>query len=261
MNPILVQVGGIEIRAFTFWIAAGASLCTALIVGRGRAQAIAHLDVVVAAALCGAIGARAGHVALNWAYFAVHTSEIWSLSSGGLNWHGALLGCLLGALGMAQWRRLDAARLRDSLALCLPIAALASWQACVAAACGYGIEVRTLADYPPWLTIEAPDIYGITAPRLNVPLLGMFWSLVLGALALLLAWRNALQGARLWLLIALYALGMALLSGLRGEYVPRWFGMRADQALDLIVAAWSALLCVAALRRQAKERRCANASG
>jgi prolipoprotein diacylglyceryltransferase len=198
-------------------------------------------------------------VALNWAYFAAHTSEIWSLSSGGLNWHGALIGCLLGALGMAQWRRLDVAHLRDSLALCLPVAALVNWQACVAAACGYGVEVRTLADYPSWLAIEAPDIYGIAAPRLNVPLLGIFWSLALGALALLLAWRNALPGARLWLLSALYALGMALLSGFRGEYVPLWFGMRADQALDLIVAAWSVLLCVAALTRQARARKAANA--
>lgn len=260
MNPIVVQALGIEVRAFTFWIAAGAMFCTALIVGRGTARAIAHLDVAVAAALCGAIGARAGHVALNWAYFAAHTSEIWSLSSGGLNWHGALIGCLFGALGMAQWRRLSTTHLRDSLALCLPIAALACWQACADAACGYGVEVRTLADYPSWLAIEAPDVYGILAPRLNVPLLGMFWSLAIGGLALLLTWRATLQGARLWLLVALYASGMAFLSGFRDEYVPYWFGMRADQALDLIIALWSASLCVVELRRQAEERKAVNAS-
>ncbi|MDW8299698.1 MAG: prolipoprotein diacylglyceryl transferase [Anaerolineae bacterium] len=247
MNPIVVQLGGLEIRAFTFWIGLGAALCIALIVWRGRAQPIAHLDVAVAAAFCGVIGARAGHVALNWAYFSAHTGEIWSLSSGGLNWHGALIGCLFGAQAVAQWRKLDSARLRDSLALCLPIGAIVTWQACVEATCGYGVEVRTLADYPAWLAVESPDIYGVIAPRLNLPVLGVAYAGILGIFVLLLTWRRRLSGARLWLVLALYALGMALISGFRAEYVPYWFGVRADQALDLIIALWASLLFVRAL--------------
>lgn len=250
MNPILVQLGGLELRAFTLWIAFGAVLCAALIVWRGRAQPIAHLDVVVAAALCGAIGARAGHVALNWAYFSEHLGEVWSLSSGGLNWHGALIGCLFGAQAAAQWRHLDSARLRDSLALCLPVAAAVTWAACTEAACGYGIEVRTLADYPVWLAVETSDIYGVLAPRLNLPALGIAYAGALGALVLLLARGSWLSGARLWLILALYALGMALISGLRAEYVPYWFGLRADQALDIMVALWAGLLFLRAVHHR-----------
>lgn len=151
----------------------------------GQGAADPALDVVVAAALCGAIGARAGHVALNWAYFSEHIGEVWSLSSGGLNWHGALIGCLFGAQAVAEWRRLDAAHLRDSLALCLPIGAVATWAACAEATCGYGIEVRTLADYPAWLAVESLDIYGVLAPRLNLPLIGAAYAGALGILVLL----------------------------------------------------------------------------
>ncbi|PJF36431.1 MAG: hypothetical protein CUN49_05465 [Candidatus Thermofonsia Clade 1 bacterium] len=255
MNPILVQVAGLEIRAFTFWIGLGALLCAALIVWRGRARPMAHLDVVIAAALGGAIGARAEHVALHWAYFSAHIGEAWSLSSGGLNWHGALLGAVFGALSMARWRRLDAVQVRDSLALCLPIAAAAIWQACAAATCGYGIEVRTLADYPAWLALESPDIYGVVAPRLNLPVIGIALAALSGALGLLLAWRKVLSGARLWLLIALYALSMAAVSGFRAEYVPYWFGLRADQVLDLIIALWAAALCFRALSSRPQERK------
>lgn len=261
MNPIVLQLGGLELRAFTVWIGLGALLCAALIVWRGRAQPIPHLDVVVAAALCGAIGARAGHVALNWAYFSEHIGEVWSLSSGGLNWHGALIGCLFGAQAVAEWRRLDAAHLRDSLALCLPIGAVATWAACAEATCGYGIEVRTLADYPAWLAVESLDLYGVLAPRLNLPLIGAAYAGALGILVLLLTWQRRLSGARLWLSVALYGIGMALISGFRAEYVPYWFGVRADQALDAIVALWAAVLLWRALSHQKKERWLADASG
>jgi phosphatidylglycerol:prolipoprotein diacylglycerol transferase len=244
MNPTLLQFGGLEIRAFTFWLALGGLLSAALVLWRGRAQPLAHLDVITAAAVCGVIGARAEHVALNWAYFSANTAEIFAVSSGGVNWHGGLLGILFGVVAMARWRRLHLPHLLDSLALCLPIGALVAWQACAAAACGYGIEVRTLADYPLWLATEAPDIYGVSAPRLNLPLIGMLFAVLLGVLAVLLIGYGKLQGGRFWLLLALYGLAMAFLSGFRAEYVPIWFGVRADQALDLWIGLWAAALFV-----------------
>lgn len=251
MNPILLQFGGLEIRAFTFWLALGGLLSAALVLWRGRAARMAHLDVVTAAALCGVIGARAEHVALNWAYFSANIAEIFAVSSGGVNWHGGLLGILFGAVAVAQQRRLHLPALLDSLAICLPIGALMAWQACAAASCGYGVEVRTLAEYPLWLAIEAPDIYGVLAPRLNLPLIGMLLALLLGALAVLLIGYGKLHGGRLWLLLALYSLAMAFLSGFRAEYVPIWFGVRADQALDLWIGLWATALFVLHRRRAA----------
>lgn len=244
MNPILLQFGGLEIRAFTFWLAFGGLLSAALVLWRGRAARMAHLDVITAAALCGVIGARAEHVALNWAYFSANTAELFAVSSGGVNWHGGVIGILFGAVAVARWRRLHLPTLLDSLALCLPIGALVAWQACASASCGYGVEVRTLAEYPLWLATEAPDIYGVLAPRLNLPLIGMLLALLLGALAVLLIGYGKLHGRRLWLLLALYSLAMAFLSGLRAEYVPIWFGVRADQALDLWIGLWAAALFV-----------------
>ncbi len=59
------------------------------------------------------------------------------------------------------------------LAFALPWIAAAAWVGCAAAGCAYGAEVRTLADYPPGVTAELRDVYGIAAPRWNTPLYGV----------------------------------------------------------------------------------------
>src|SRR5690606_31172444 len=94
------------------------------------------------------VGARLAHVALQWDYFSAHTGEIIRLTAGGLDWHGALLGGLLGLALVARWRRLPLRLLLDALTPVLPLVALGGWIACWSAACGYGREVDTLANYP-----------------------------------------------------------------------------------------------------------------
>jgi phosphatidylglycerol:prolipoprotein diacylglycerol transferase len=248
MNPVIFQIGPLAVRAFAAWLALAALAAALIVVGAARLRGeppLRWLDCLLIALVFGVVGARAGHVMLHWDYFATHTDEILDLRAGGLDWHGALLLATPAALIMARWRRVSWSALSDALALGLPFAAVAVWQGCAAASCGYGAEVRTLADHPLWLVAELPDIYGTLAPRYNLPPLGTALAAALLALLGALTLFDWLRGGRLGLAVLLYSLAMFALGALRGEGVPTWFGMRADQALDLLTAAAGVGLLVA----------------
>ena len=239
MNEIVFQFGPVVIHAFTAWLMAGVAVGMMLIGGLAaqRGERLAPwLDVILGAVIGGVIGARAVHVWLNWSYFAAHTDQIANLGNGGLDWHGAVVVGLAGAISVALIRRVSVTTLTDVLALALPIGAIAAWQGCGAATCGYGLEVRTLADFPSWLVVESPDIYGTLAPRLNLPPIGTALAVLVLVIVISLTALRLLRGSRLWLAIALFSLGMGILDFFRAEYVPTWFDHRADQILDFALA-------------------------
>ncbi|MCC7209791.1 MAG: prolipoprotein diacylglyceryl transferase, partial [Anaerolineae bacterium] len=108
MNPIVISLGPVDVRAFTAWVGGGILACIGLalaLAARRGERLLPWLDVCLAALVAGLIGARAAHVAIESAYFAAHPDEILDLARGGLDWHGALAGGLLGALIMARLRR------------------------------------------------------------------------------------------------------------------------------------------------------------
>ncbi|MBX3083799.1 MAG: prolipoprotein diacylglyceryl transferase [Anaerolineae bacterium] len=261
MSPLVYSVGSLQIRAFVFWIALGVLLSSLIVLGsawRRNARLLPYLDVIVAAVAVGALGARLGHVALNWNYFAAHTDEIWSLTAGGLDWHGTLLGTLLAVSLMAILRKLPLSSLFDSFALIVPVMAATIWIACGVANAAYGIEVRSLADFPAWMVTESPDVYGMIAPRLALPIFGVIAAIVIFAIMLLLTAFRRFDGTRLWIAIGLYALCMAFIAFFRADYVPMLFNHRADQVLDLTVVLLSALLF--ALTRLSQLRSIAQSS-
>ena len=245
----IYRIAGIEIHAFSFWIAVGVIAGIAIVLGvaaRRHQRLMPWLDAVTNAVVGGLIGARAVHVWLNWAYFSAHTDQIVDFANGGLDWHGAVVGGLLSAILVALASRTPLPALLDAFALVLPVGAAVTWLACAAANAAYGLEVRTLADFPSWLVIESPDVYGIVAPRINLPPVGIALAgVVLIGVAALTAF-GWLSGLRLWLALTAYSLGMALIDFFRAEYVPTWFGRRADQVLDLALAL-AAILMFAAM--------------
>ncbi|HVO43653.1 MAG TPA: prolipoprotein diacylglyceryl transferase family protein [Aggregatilineales bacterium] len=253
MNPIVFKNGSIQIHAFTGWIMVGVALGVAILLltawtygkrGTWLATCAPWLDVAIAAVIAGIIGARIGHVGLNWTYFAAHTDQITDLSTGGLDWHAAVILGVPAAIGMAARRRVPLRGLLNALAFALPLGAIAAWEASVAASAVYGLEVRTLADFPAWLVIESPDIYGITAPRLNLLPAGLALSGVVLLVVVILSIGRRLSGSRFYLALALYSLGQAVIDVFRADYIPSGFGHRADQLLDLALAL-AAILCFA----------------
>lgn len=228
-----------SIPAFGLALAAAMLASFGLGLRRSGIRFAALLDVCLAAFAGGVFGARVVHVLLNWAYFSENLAEALHPSAGGLDWHGAVIGGLLGLALAARWRRLSARALLEAFAPTLPLLAFGGWLGCWAAACGYGAEVDTLAHYPAFAAIETGDVYGIVAPRYNTQGFGMALALALLGVWALLQWRGWLAGRRFWALLALLGAGMFAIGFWRGDAVPMLAGLRADQWLDLGVFAVS----------------------
>ncbi len=204
---------------YSLVLALGIALSVGIGVRRMALRFGVVVDVCLGAFAGGIVGARVGHVLLNWSYFADNLSEALRPSAGGLDWHGAVVGGLIGLALVARWRRVPLRDLIDALSPALPLLAFAGWLGCWAAVCGYGAEVDTLAHYPAFAVAETRDVYGIIAPRYNTQLFGMALALALLVLSAVLIRRGWLRYRRFWLLLALLSAGMFGIGFFRGDAV------------------------------------------
>jgi phosphatidylglycerol:prolipoprotein diacylglycerol transferase len=263
INPVVFAIGGVQLHAFTAAIVLSVALGLASILWRARQlqQPLMHwIDCAIGAVIGGIVGARALHVILAAGYFSAHTDQIWSLTSGGLDWHGAIFGGVMGLALVAWLSRVRLADLTDAIALVFPLAAALVWAGSGSAASAYGLEVGTLADYPGWLVTESPDVYGAIAPRLDLPHLAIAISLTLWALIIILHLAHRGSGLRLWLTAGLLSLIMAFMSFFRGDVTVYWAGHRADQVLDLAVLLLVTLLAALTVLKRDRHRAETNGS-
>lgn len=240
MPTPFVTIAGTTLPTFTVALAVVIVVSAGLLLRRAERPA-ALADALLLALLGALLLGRLFHAGLNWDYFGANAGEILNLRLGGLDWHGAALGGWLGLQAGALLRRpaADSADLLDALAPLLPLLGMAAWYGCTGWGCGYGREVATLADYPAWAAVESQDVFGIVAPRLNTAFFGGLLSAMALVITLGLAWRGWMRGQRFWCALALLSAGMFMIGFLRGDHALRWFGLRADQWLDLGLATLS----------------------
>ncbi len=243
MPEPFTQIGGTTYHTYTLLLAlsivvsAGAGVLRL----RGRYSAGKVADAYLAALLLGIVGARAEHVLLHWNHFGENVVDITNLYTGGLNWHGAILGGLVGLYLVSRWHGLNFPQLRDSLVLALPLIAFGAWWGCGASHCAYGREVTTLADYPAWVAAESADVYGIVLPRYNTQVFGIILALAGLVFAGLLVWRDWIPSRRFWSVLALLAAGQFIVGFFRDDSMYTMAGLRADQCLDALVFAWAGI--------------------
>jgi phosphatidylglycerol:prolipoprotein diacylglycerol transferase len=258
MRPILFRIGTYVAYSYTFVLALGMLAGTWLVYRAARAQLadpVVLLDGAFWALVGGLIGARAGYVFANWAYFAAHLSEAIDVRGGGLSWHGAWLG---GAITGAAWYVLrnrfhpplpDWRVLLDLTAPGLALASAAGWLGCLLTGAGYGAEAEGYVAPLGWLTGYAADIYGVEQVRFLTQPLMIGWCLLLWGVLQLRpgAWRRLPAGVTFALYLLLYALADGMVWFLRGDgtwrfvlWPAQWASiLQACAALALIVHAWN----------------------
>ncbi len=234
-----------SLPTFGLALTLGIALSVGIGVFRSGYRLSAVIDAGLGAFAGGIVGARIVHVLLNWTYFADHLDEALHPNAGGLDWHGALVGGVIGLALVARWRRLPVRALLDALAPALPLLAFAGWLGCAAAVCGYGAEVDTLAHYPAFAVAELRDVYGIVAPRYNTQVFGLVLALLLLVLSVVLLRFDGLRYRRFWILLALFSIGMFGIGFFRGDSASVLLGLRADQWLDQLMLVLSMVMITA----------------
>jgi phosphatidylglycerol:prolipoprotein diacylglycerol transferase len=238
MLPQTISISFFTVNTFTFLMGLGILISISLSALTYRlydACGIGTLvDVCLAGLILGMIAGRIGHVLIHWAYFSEHTGEIIQMNAGGLNWHSALTGGLLGAWLMKTivYRQVNFHFMLESWAIAIPLLGFMGWWACGAFFCGYGAEINNLTDYPATLVWEAPALNGMVAPRFATQPLGMMWAVMVLLVIVICIWRGWLANKRFGASLMLWSVGMILLGYLRGDAMPLWSGLRLDQWLD-----------------------------
>lgn len=244
MHPVLFRVGRYVGYSYTLALALGllGGLWSAYREGRARLDdPTVILDGGFWGLLGGLVGARAGYVVANWAYFQTRLAQAIDVRSGGLSWHGAWLGAAVAAGLWYVLRRRFTPRVpgwRALLDVAAPGLALGSalgWTGCLLAGACYGAEAEGLRIPLRWLTGYLPDIYGVEQVRYLTQPLMIGWSLLLWAILQLR--RGPLRavpvGGAFATYLLLYALADGLVWFLRGDGT--WHhGLWPAQWLDLL---------------------------
>jgi prolipoprotein diacylglyceryltransferase len=235
MFPILAQFGDFKLYTYTALLDLGVlmgfiALWRAAPSNEARAR---WLDAGLVATLGGLLGARLLYVFVHANFYFTRSGEIFRVEDGGLAWPGAVAGALLGGWLYAQSRHIPFGALWDAVALPLVLLGLFTWGGCLAAGCAYGFEVSPGA-WPAWLTLNAPDLYGVIVPRFPTAASGILWS-VIGIAALYSVPRRWPVGARGAYALGLIALGAFGLSFTRGDPSPLINGLRLDTVGSALV--------------------------
>lgn len=228
----LDQVLGLSPARYQVVLALGCVLGIALAAVRGRRRGLplpTVLDAALVAALGGLLLGRGGYVGIHWAYFQNHLGEAVSFWRGGLWSPGVIVGAGVGVLILCRWRQVDPRSILDAMAPGAAVVSLVAWLACLVAGCAWGIEVWPDQGLLWHLRVELPDLYGVRAPRLPVPVAGMVWSA--GLLLLTLLAEPRCPPLPLWL--TLHAAGDFGLRFLRGDVTSVIAGLGPGQLADL----------------------------
>lgn len=172
------------------------------------------LDIGLATLVMAVLGARLGYIVLDGG----------AGLRGGLSWHSGLMVGMATLAILSRWRKLDQTLLWDSVAWCLPLIMFLAWWGCMGASCGFGREVETLADYPPFFAWEGRDLNNTLAPRFATQALGMMGAVMIGLILGWIAYKKWLIGRWLGLVLVMIGAVMFGIGFLRADMgVNPWF--------------------------------------
>ncbi len=239
----------LELPVYTALVGFGAvaGLAAAYLYLRARSRRLARFDMFLDAALvafaAGWIGARAYHVLMRWDYYQARPGEIAPLPAvldgvmpAGLGMRGALLLGLLALALYATVRRLPFWHMADAGALGLALGQAFGWAGALAQGANYGLVSNSR------LAVEAPDLYGLVAPRfpLQHAEILLYALVFFGLLALAAPAARAAQqrppGTLFFVYLVLVSLANAALGFQRGDETAYWGSLRVDQVVDLLYA-------------------------
>lgn len=259
--PTLIRLGPIQLPTYATLLSVAFIGAVSITVWQGPRHGLTRtqsFDVALITAVGGLVGARLIYVLVNWAFFRDHLGEALQIWSGGLAWPGGLvLGLVLAGLYGVRYR-LSLLVVYDVLAMGLAWFMLFLWLGSGSANDVYGRETYP-ADRLLWsLSADLPDLYGLRAPRINIPLLGILWSAAVFAVLWYLQTRMLTSGMLFLTFLTLTGVGGIVMVPLQANVVPYLLRLRLDWLFYLVLAVggglgWMILATRARARRSASE--------
>jgi phosphatidylglycerol:prolipoprotein diacylglycerol transferase len=252
VHPILGRYGPFFLYSYTAIMGLGLAAAVGLThrLAPRRPAAAGWLDALLAGLVGAVIGGRIGYVAAHWDYFRAEPDEIGLVWAGGLGYHGALAGGLLGLWLWSRWRGRSFVAIAGLVAPGLALAHAFGWLACWFEGCAYGREAALGL-----LAADLPDSYGVYAVRYQTQVIGLGLSLAAFAVVMW-RWSRLAAGPAFALTLLLLSAGRAAVSLLRGDEALMIGAVRLETAIEgaLALGAMEVLLGAAAGRRRRKNR-------
>jgi phosphatidylglycerol:prolipoprotein diacylglycerol transferase len=241
LNPIALQLGGLEIHWYGVIIACGVLLAVWLAMKESVRRGISDdhiLNLVLWALPFALIGARTYYVAFEWPYYSQHPSEIIAIWHGGIAIYGALIASVIVFLIYCRVKWLPAWLVLDIAAPTVMIAqAIGRWGNFMnQEAFGAKTTLAYLRGlHLPEFIIQQMNISG--AYRQPTFLYESMWNLV--GFILIMSIRHHKgwfkQGEIFLSYVMWYAFGRFFVEGMRTDSLYLISGLRISQALSIVL--------------------------
>lgn len=123
LSPVLLDLGAVQVRWYGLMYVVGfiiaGILLKKLVKQNFLKVSVEKIDTLVTTMIiCMFIGARAAYVFIyNWEYYSQNLADLLAVWKGGLSFHGALVGLIVGGVLFARQNKLSWMQVMDSVAL------------------------------------------------------------------------------------------------------------------------------------------------
>jgi phosphatidylglycerol:prolipoprotein diacylglycerol transferase len=207
------------------------------------------LDLVAYLLIAALVGSRALYVALHWPHFQMNPGEIGKIWTGGLTYHGGLLGGVLAGAWFCRRKKLPFLVVADVLMPSLALGYAIGRLGCFLNGCCYGAPTEL-----PWaFRFHDPPVTGpLTAPSHPTQIYASLINLGIFAVLWMMAMRKTRPGQLFFSYLALYSVYRFGIEYLRKGYTAKvWLGGLTQAQIGSLVLFAAAIALYAWASRSA----------
>lgn len=231
MRGVLFSVGPINVYAYGFMVATAVLFGIIYLSLRAKRKGLATseeiLDLTINIILGGIIGARVIFILTELPVYLRNPLSMFSLSSGGLSFYGAVLGAFILGYRYARKAKLPTWELADEIVLFVPLGYSLARVGCFLRGCCYGVPTTL-----PWALKCAED------DLLRHPT--QIYAIIANLLIFLLLYRlrnhRNFPGFLFWLYIELYTVTRFIIEIFRDSQILAFGWLRTTQAVCFLIA-------------------------
>lgn len=248
MRPVLCQLGSVSVFSYGVTLSLAFVACWAFAawyLPRHRLDRTLALDLLLAAAAGGLVGARIVYVITHWSSYSTDPLRVFMLWEGGMVFYGGLIGGAAAVLWLVRRNRLPLAVIADGAAIAVPLGSAIGRIGCFLNGCCGGVSTDS------WLGVVFPGTSMAVLPTqlfdaaANVAIFGILLALHVR--------RRPVPGVLWWSFVAMYGISRFAVEAFRTTSRVA-FGLSQAQLISIpmmLIGVWGLMGIVRRVRRYA----------